>query len=557
MVNLVFNETTNTTNTTRETVQRTNYTTLCQDVDTPYDLLGYYRRAPAEQRYAWREDELLIWSKQPGTRAVVSPLAVGEWYIFRVAPILVHQVWAGPASVDEVLAPPSAYSYKELIQVTGPGPPRDLHADHVGPHSMRLSWSAPEPAVGEAGIWHGDGGRPLIGYRIFMGHGPVTAAERAVELERGRGDLARPGSGHAQLPGEGFTDVLLLSTTETEVTLSDLPPQTLLRLTVAAENTDLRGLNSTALSVATGVLRATLFTDCGYASADEQPVAYEGCFRDFAAEPDMPRRPAEMPEFSSVLTPEACETACAAASRLYFGLTAGGGCSCADEFGRYGAVEDSECNTPCTGEPRRACGGKNRTSVYRRAGRHGVLLGAGEYRAYDLIRMRLADDALSSVRLPAGLRLTLFMQDGTAGVPVVTKHPAYEGSIDFAGADDVGADGYADGRTVERKEAVIDAAMGAGSALPAPPDRTGAKGRSLNLTADTPCLVDVPCLSASAVAAAAYAAFNHTADPFADPLAVAKAVKAAAWRQLEAETGGTELDPPPECQIGEVRQLPY
>ena len=65
------------------------------------------------------------------------------------------------------------------------------------------------------------------------------------------------------------------------------------------------------------------------------------------------------------------------------------------------------------------CGGANRTSVYRRSGAHGVLLGVGSYHSYDLIRMRLAQRSLSSVTLPnqegGGLVLTIYTRDGLEG----------------------------------------------------------------------------------------------------------------------------------------------
>ena len=106
----------------------------------------------------------------------------------------------------------------------------------------------------------------------------------------------------------------------------------------------------------------------------------------------------------------ACALACAGA--LYFGLRRGGGCGCADAFGRYGATEDAECDTPCTAEPTRMCGGAQRTSVYRRAGPHGVLVGAGAYFSYDLLRARLPAASLSSFQLEPGLKITLHAADG-------------------------------------------------------------------------------------------------------------------------------------------------
>ena len=45
-----------------------------------------------------------------------------------------------------------------------------------------------------------------------------------------------------------------------------------------------------------------------------------------------------------------------------------------------------------------------------------MLLGPGEYTSYDLLRLRLPPRALSSVRLPPGLVLTLHQHDGFGGL---------------------------------------------------------------------------------------------------------------------------------------------
>ena len=104
------------------------------------------------------------------------------------------------------------------------------------------------------------------------------------------------------------------------------------------------------------------------------------------------------------------------------------------------------------------CGGEAHLSVYRQAGSRGVLLGPGElglgdpvqgvsrvgsaaigsdhqtlaltqtqaltlalclrgeYTSFDLLRLRLPPRALSSVRLPLGLVLTLYQHDGFSGL---------------------------------------------------------------------------------------------------------------------------------------------
>ena len=76
-----------------------------------------------------------------------------------------------------------------------------------------------------------NGGAPLIGYRVLM-----RAADEA-EWEEPK---------H-----------LVASTTQLEVELTNLRPQTLFRIRIVAENTHRRGLDSETLSVATAALRAS------------------------------------------------------------------------------------------------------------------------------------------------------------------------------------------------------------------------------------------------------------------------------------------------------------
>ena len=399
-----------------------NVTEVCIEAKGEYDESGFYRRAPAQQRYAWLRDQLAFEDSGNGTFAVVAPLQVEEEYIFRVAPLYA----AGGGSTFATGAPGtgsagiatnaviaanagsmagkqlsvgsySAYSLRTRIELSGPGAPVELEVDDVTATSLRLSWRAP-PFDHTTGIWHGDGGAPLLGYRIL--------------LRDGNQDFDQA--------------VIVASTTETEYTLTKLRPQTLIRLTVVAENMFHRGLYSATLSVATAALRATLWSECSFASHVHQPMAYQGCFRDVDRPPhasDMSlaaslHRP-DVPlteSFSWQLTAELCAHACEPS--LYFGMRSGGYCLCGETFGRYGAVEDTECTTPCSGHSARMCGGRNRTSVYRRAGPHGVLLGVGSYHSYDLIRMMLAKRSLSSVQVPSGLVLTLYTRDGLQGTSV-------------------------------------------------------------------------------------------------------------------------------------------
>ena len=239
----------------------------------------------------------------------------------------------------------------------------------------------------QAGEWHDDGGARLLGYRVFVRRAdePSSAA------------------------------VLRLSSLTPFVEVDQLPPQTTLIFSVMAENELLAGLNSTELTVATAALRATLWTDCGFTTHLHERQTYQGCFRDYPSHSDMQPAP-YLPQPSHSLTAVDCATSCAGSE--YFGLRGGNKCLCAArvvDFGRFGAVSDSECDAPCTGEAKRWCGGANRTSVYRQAGRRGVLLGAGKYKTYDMLRMGMPARALSSVDLPAGLVLTLYRQDHFAG----------------------------------------------------------------------------------------------------------------------------------------------
>ena len=388
-----------------------NESVVCTQRAGPYDRNDFYRRAPEEQRYGWHMDEIALEDAGNGSQAVVAPLAIGSTYIFRVAaiyvgvpppppPLTYEQRLSAereaelPALLRSPLPPPppppppllgafSAYSRPLSIHISGPGAPIGLEIDEVQPTSLRLTWQPP-PFDRTAGVWHADGGAPILGYRVF-----VRAADT-----------------------EAFE--LVASTPTPGLLLTGLRPQTLLRIRVGIENRVRTGLNSSTLSVATTALRATLYPDCGHRSAYHQPLSYQGCFRDDAAAPDMPASRA-LPGFSRVMSAQACAEACGEASR-FFGLRAGGHCACADSFGRYGATEDDECDTPCTAEPTRMCGGANRTSVYRPAGLHGVLVGAGSYFTYDLLRARLPKSSLSSFELPEGLVLTLHTRDALRGL---------------------------------------------------------------------------------------------------------------------------------------------
>ena len=145
-----------------------------------------------------------------------------------------------------------------------------------------------------------------------------------------------------------------------------LPLQTAFRFIVYAENRQLAGLNSTELLVVTTALRGTFFTDCGYETERHSLSLYQGCFRDVPSAPDM-QLASRLVQPTLQLSGRACALACAAFT--FYAMRGGDECVCGERFGRYGAVNDTECDTPCSGEPSRLCGGVNRSSVYRQVKR--------------------------------------------------------------------------------------------------------------------------------------------------------------------------------------------
>ena len=79
---------------------------VCEEDRGLYDVDGFGRRAPAEQRYSWHADEVVLTDSgnEGASSAVVAPLLLGEKYIFRVRPI-----YAG------VLPPPPPPTYWEAL----------------------------------------------------------------------------------------------------------------------------------------------------------------------------------------------------------------------------------------------------------------------------------------------------------------------------------------------------------------------------------------------------------------------------------------------------------
>ena len=416
--------------------------TLCtrEDPNATYDLDGYFRRAPARDVYTWSAAKEVTpvsnGTAEAHQSVVVADLLLDEWYSYRVVhlqpqpppmpppPPRTSRV-RDPAAIamtalleehaPERLPPPAPssmplpplqiaqtnYSRPHHVVPSGPGAPESLHLDRVSSNSLVLHWSAPRgDAAG--GIWHGSGGRPLIGYRIF-----------------------------ARIEGEPIDAARIVhSTTQVHATVRHLPPQTRLVLFVAAENEEHRGLNSSQVAVATASLRVELHSLCGFQDAYVRPFEYQGCFGEpgprlatsnASAIEALSKGPSELQQapgdaFSWTLTLEACAHRCTHFD--FFGMRAGGRCGCGDTFGRHGSVDDARCNVPCSGEPGRDCGGAEHLSVYRQAGPRGVLLGVGEYTAFDLTKFGVGARELSSLRIPAGLVVTLFNRDHFQGMSV-------------------------------------------------------------------------------------------------------------------------------------------
>lgn len=435
-----------------------NATYECTDPKETHDAHGYFRRAPVEEIFAWAADVLEIFeTASAAPRAVVTGLALGGLYRFRVASLLEHAPPPRPISECDAGAPcmrclllldrsacptrpdlpvrcdeaqagqlceadgecatnqaadncggfdvyevlylehptkyeqgePSEYSAPLRVAASGPGPAVDLTTRRVGVNSIHLQWAKPLVDASN-GVWHGDGGAPMLGYRVML-----RVASRA--------DAAEP------------TPRLIGSTADTNIVIEDLPPQTLFVLFVTAENAVSRGLNSSELAVATRGLRAELYSECKHATEIHTPLKYQGCFRDEPSDPVM-EPPIEGAPFDPQLSAQTCAARCD--GHEYFGMRAGGVCRCGgtDSFDGYGAVPDEQCDTPCMGDAARACGGASRVSVYRQAGFRGVLIGVGDYQAFDLMRLRLPTRALSSLRIPEGLVLTLYQHDAFDGL---------------------------------------------------------------------------------------------------------------------------------------------
>src|SRR4030095_14017643 len=67
--------------------------------------------------------------------------------------------------------------------------------------------------------------------------------------------------------------------------------------------------------------------------------------------------------FQGQMTPSLCDFLCIGADWNYAGVQWYGECFCGQTIA-YEQRPDSECNTPCNGDPSKMCGGAWRNSIY-------------------------------------------------------------------------------------------------------------------------------------------------------------------------------------------------
>jgi hypothetical protein len=64
------------------------------------------------------------------------------------------------------------------------------------------------------------------------------------------------------------------------------------------------------------------------------------------------------------MTPVACQNSCRNSGYRYAGVQYGHQCFCGKDFGRYGKIGESSCNSDCAGNPKLKCGGTWANSIY-------------------------------------------------------------------------------------------------------------------------------------------------------------------------------------------------
>ncbi len=83
-----------------------------------------------------------------------------------------------------------------------------------------------------------------------------------------------------------------------------------------------------------------------------------GCFKD-------PKNPYDLDghrDGTAQNTPASCVASCRARGFAYAGVQSGQSCLCGNSYGKFGIASD--CQMPCTGDPRQTCGGSNSNDVY-------------------------------------------------------------------------------------------------------------------------------------------------------------------------------------------------
>ena len=88
---------------------------------------------------------------------------------------------------------------------------------------------------------------------------------------------------------------------------------------------------------------------------------YIGCYADSVARRDVYSYQGQWAK----MTIEACITTCATAGYSRAGLQAGTTCFCGNFYGRYGALDESSCNSTCSGNRNTICGAPLANSVFK------------------------------------------------------------------------------------------------------------------------------------------------------------------------------------------------
>jgi hypothetical protein len=94
--------------------------------------------------------------------------------------------------------------------------------------------------------------------------------------------------------------------------------------------------------------------------ADKAKYRFLGCYQDNSGRRDLPYYMGT----DNKLTTEKCGDKCKAKGYPYFGTQYYYYCYCGKDYGAYGKVDVSQCNTHCYGNKAQFCGGSSKNSVY-------------------------------------------------------------------------------------------------------------------------------------------------------------------------------------------------